>query len=73
MFTISLKFLQPNILGTSLTVKVIASIILYIILPPDPLAMYCKTFNSLKKFTFMFKYRFTPPNVCIRSMQSKQL
>ena len=40
---------------------------------PNLLAMYCKTSNSLTNYTFMFKYRFTPPNVGIRSMQAKQL
>ena len=41
--------------------------------PPNPPAMYCKTSNSLNNYTFMFKNRFIPHNVCIRSMQAKQL
>ena len=35
---------------------------------PNPLAMYCKTPNYLKSYTSMFKNRFTPPNVCMRSI-----
>ena len=37
-------------------------------MPPNPLAMYCKTSNSLKNSTSMFKNRFAPLNVCIRSI-----
>ena len=38
---------------------------------PNPLAMYCKTSNSLKNDPFTFKYRFTPTNVCRQSNHHK--